>query len=185
MHCRAVTAVASTSRAVINTVTASPSRWQPCLASRTASFTSIACIRSSARRLIAQPTSLPSCGSRSSAMSGAPSAPTSELVKPYDTYAKSSDGTQSAAFSSTASAGSSEPHYSSAASSSAMNHVPSHPRHSPFTSRLLSRPTSENSLFLVCDIQENFRGKMHQVEPTATRTPSSAGPYISKFASAS
>ena len=43
-----------------------------------------------------------------------------------------------------------------------MNRASSHPRHSPFTSRLLSRPTPGNSVFLVCDIQENFRDKMHQ-----------------------
>lgn len=43
-----------------------------------------------------------------------------------------------------------------------MNQSSSHPHQSPFTGRLLSRPTPSNSVFLVCDIQENFRDKMHQ-----------------------
>ena len=80
-------------------------------------------------------------------------------MKVYDSYSKSSaDGGPAASFSSS----SSESTYPASATSSAMNQSSSHPRHSPFTARLLSRPTPSNSLFMLCDIQENFRDKVHQ-----------------------
>ena len=101
-----------------------------------------------------------------SAVPSAPSKSVGELVKPLDTYAQAPTNGQTASFSasssSSSSSASSGESYPSSASSSAMNYSSGHPRHSPFTSRLLSRPTPANSVFLVCDIQENFRDKMHQ-----------------------
>lgn len=94
------------------------------------------------------------------------SASFSDAAKTFDTYAKSSssDGGQ-AGNRSSSSADDSNTNYPSSASSSNMNQSSnnrSQPHHSPFTGRLLSRCTLDNSIFLVCDIQENFRDKMHQ-----------------------
>ena len=52
-----------------------------------------------------------------------------DKAKVLDTYAKSSAADSS-----------------SSSSSSATHHVSGHPHHSPFTARLLSRPTPENSM---------------------------------------